>query len=85
EYSMRVWLDPQRMAELGLIVDDITASLQQQNVQVAAGVIGQEPMSDNIDMRLNVEAKGRLAEPKEFEQIIVKRGEDGSVTRLRDI
>ncbi|MDF1748611.1 MAG: multidrug efflux RND transporter permease subunit [Alphaproteobacteria bacterium] len=85
EYSMRVWLDPQRMAELGLIVDDITAALQQQNVQVAAGAIGQEPMSPDIDFRLTVEAQGRLARPKEFEQIIVKRGEDGSITRLRDI
>ncbi len=85
EYSMRIWLDPQRMAELDLIVEDITQALEQQNVQVAAGVLGQEPVASGIDLRLNVEAQGRLVEPREFENIIVKRGDNGSVTRIRDI
>jgi hydrophobe/amphiphile efflux-1 (HAE1) family protein len=85
EYSMRVWLDPERMAELDLIVEDVLGALRRQNVQVAAGVIGQEPIADDVDFRLNVETQGRLTDPKAFERIIVKRGDDGSVTRVRDI
>lgn len=85
EYSMRVWLDPERMASLGLIVEDVIAAVQNQNVQVAAGVVGEEPLPNAVDFRLNVETQGRLVEPKEFEKIIVKRGADGSVTRMRDI
>ena len=85
EYSIRVWLDPERMAALGLIVEDVIGALKEQNVQVAAGVVGQEPLADPVDLRLNIETRGRLRDPDEFERIIVKRGEDGSITRIRDI
>ncbi|TWT31353.1 efflux RND transporter permease subunit [Blastopirellula retiformator] len=85
EYAMRVWLDIERMTYLDLSPGDVVAAVRGQNVQVAAGVIGQPPTDDTGAFQLNVTTQGRLQEPEEFEQIIVKRGDDGRVTRLGDI
>ncbi|HAH44725.1 MAG TPA: hydrophobe/amphiphile efflux-1 family RND transporter, partial [Planctomycetaceae bacterium] len=85
EYSMRVWLDIEKMSHVGLTVGDIVNEVRQQNVQVAAGVIGQPPIDQSGAFQLNVTTQGRLQEVEEFGQIVVKRGNDGRVTRLSDV
>ncbi|GAA4440119.1 multidrug efflux RND transporter permease subunit [Bremerella cremea] len=85
EYAMRVWLDIERMTHLGLMPGDVISAIRGQNVQVAAGVIGQPPTSDVGAFQLNVTTQGRLKDTEEFGQIIIKRGEDGRVTRLSDV
>lgn len=85
EYSMRVWLDVERLASLELTAGDIVAALQEQNVQVAAGKIGQPPLETPGDFQLTISSQGRLQTADEFEQIVVKRGTDGRLTRLADV
>jgi len=85
DYSMRVWLDPQRLSARNLTSADIVNSLREQNVQVAAGNIGQPPIAPGQAFQYTISTLGRLTEPEEFEQIIVKTGTAGEVTRLRDI
>ncbi len=85
EYSMRVWLDPDVVAEHNLTAGDVVAVLQEQNVQVAAGVIGQPPTPTNVDFQLVVTTLGRLSKPEQFADIVVKTGSDGRVTRLKDV
>jgi multidrug efflux pump len=85
DYSMRVWIDPQKAAEHGLAASDITNAIRQQNVQAAAGVIGASPSPVGVDVQLNVSAQGRLTTPEEFGNIIVKSGANGAITRLRDV
>ncbi|EAQ79736.1 efflux RND transporter permease subunit [Blastopirellula marina] len=85
EYAMRVWLDIERMTYLDLTPGDVVDAIRGQNVQVAAGVIGQPPTDKTGAFQLNVTTRGRLRDPEEFEQVIVKRGDDGRVTRLGDI
>ncbi|MDM9628522.1 multidrug efflux RND transporter permease subunit [Rhizobium sp. S152] len=85
DYSMRVWLDPQKTAEHGLAATDVTNAIRQQNVQAAAGVIGASPNLTGLDVQLNVNAQGRLQTPEEFGNIIVKSGANGEITRLRDV
>ncbi|MBX3446348.1 MAG: efflux RND transporter permease subunit [Parvibaculaceae bacterium] len=85
DYSMRIWLDPQKIAERGLSASDVVQEIRAQNVQAAAGVIGASPMLPGIDLQLPVNAQGRLQSPEEFAEIIVKTGENGEVTRLSDI
>lgn len=85
DYSMRVWLDPQKIAERGLSASDIVNEIRAQNVQAAAGVIGASPALPGIDLQLPVNAQGRLQNEEEFGNIIVKTGENGEVTRLRDV
>jgi multidrug efflux pump len=85
DYSMRVWIDPQKAAQYELAASDITAAIQGQNVQAAAGIIGASPSPMGVDLQLNVNAQGRLQTPEEFGNIIVKAGADGQVTRLRDV
>ena len=85
DYSMRVWIDPQKAAEHGLAASDITNAIRQQNVQAAAGTIGASPSLPGIDVQLNVNAQGRLQTPEEFGNIIVKSGANGEITRLRDV
>jgi multidrug efflux pump len=85
DYSMRVWLDPQKVAQLGLSASDIVNEIRAQNVQAAAGVIGASPGLPNIDLQLPVNAQGRLQSEREFGDIIVKAGAGGEVTRLRDV
>ncbi len=85
EYAMRIWLDIEKMAHVDLTAGDVIAAIRGQNAQVAAGVIGQPPINTGSEFQLNVTTQGRLIETDEFGDIIVKRGEDGRVTRLSDV
>lgn len=85
DYSMRVWLDPQKVAQRGLSASDVVTAIRGQNVQAAAGVVGASPGLAGVDMQLSINAQGRLQNEEEFGDIIVKTGADGAVTRLRDI
>ena len=85
DYSMRVWLDPQKVAQRGLSASDVVAAIRGQNVQAAAGVVGASPGLPGVDMQLSINAQGRLQNEEEFGDIIVKTGADGAITRLRDI
>jgi len=86
EYSMRVWLDPDRLAGLDLTASDVVRALQAQNVQVAAGILGQPPVPEGrAAFQLTVNTQGRLIQPEEFEEIIIKTGKDARFTRLRDV
>jgi multidrug efflux pump len=85
DYSMRVWLDPQKVAERGLSAGDIVREIRAQNVQAAAGVVGASPGLPGLDLQLSINAQGRLQSEEEFGEIVVKSGANGEVTRLRDI
>jgi multidrug efflux pump len=85
DYAMRVWLDPQKVAARGLSATDITNAIREQNVQVAAGVIGESPMSGNVPIQLSINTHGRLQTEAEFSDIVLKTGPDGAVTRLGDV
>jgi len=85
KYAMRLWLDPARLAERGLTATNVLAALQEQNVQVAAGQVGQPPVRSGQNYQISVRAVGRLTEPREFENIILKTGSDGTLVRLKDI
>jgi multidrug efflux pump len=85
DYSMRVWLDPQKVAERGLSAGDVVRSIREQNIQAAAGVVGASPGLPGVDMQLSINAQGRLQSEEEFGDIIVKTDKNGAVTRLRDI
>jgi hydrophobe/amphiphile efflux-1 (HAE1) family protein len=85
DYSMRVWLDPGKVAARGLAATDVVNAIREQNVQVAAGVVGAPPMSVPVDYQLTINARGRLTNEQEFGDIILKTGADGEITRLRDV
>ncbi|MBV8142796.1 MAG: efflux RND transporter permease subunit, partial [Verrucomicrobia bacterium] len=85
EYSMRVWLDPNKMYSRSLATDDIVAAIQAQNVQVAAGRLGAEPAPPGTELQLTINTKGRLVTPEQFGQIIVKRGDNGEIVYLADV
>ena len=85
EYSMRIWLDPSRLTHQNLTTSEVVTALRNQNVQVAAGVIGQPPLDSDRAFQINVTAQGRLIMPEEFEKIIVKTGQDGRVVYLGDV
>ncbi|MVW71993.1 efflux RND transporter permease subunit [Bordetella sp. 15P40C-2] len=84
-YSMRVWLDPQKVAQRGLTAAEVVNAIREQNVQVAAGVIGQSPTLGDVPMQFSVNAQGRLEDETEFGQIILKSSPDGAITRLSDV
>jgi len=84
DYAMRVWLDPQKVAARGLVASDVVDAIREQNVQVAAGVIGQGPSKD-ADFQLTVNTQGRLASVEEFGAIVVKANADGATTLLKDV
>jgi multidrug efflux pump len=85
DYSMRVWLDPRKVAEHGLAGGDVVRAIREQNVQAAAGVIGASPSPQGVDLQLSINAQGRLQTEEEFGDIIVKTQPGGAVTRLRDV
>src|SRR6202171_5309813 len=85
DYSMRVWVDPQKAAEHGLTANDIVKAIQAQNVEAAAGVVGASPSVKGLDLQLSVNAEGRLSTEEQFGDIVVKAGARGEVTRLRDV
>ncbi|HRE33235.1 MAG TPA: efflux RND transporter permease subunit, partial [Candidatus Berkiella sp.] len=85
DYAMRLWLDPDKIAARGLLANDVVNAIREQNVQVAAGVIGASPTLPGQDMQLNITAMGRLQTEEEFGDIIIKASDDGSITRLKDV
>ena len=85
KYAMRLWLDPARLAERGLTASNVLTALQEQNVQVAAGQVGQPPSRQGQDYQVSVRAVGRLSDAREFENIILKTGTDGTLVRLKDV
>jgi multidrug efflux pump len=85
DYAMRVWLNPDKIAARNLTASDIVNAIREQNVQVAAGAIGQQPVSRPVDFELQINAKGRLISTDEFGQIIVKTGPNGEKTLLKDV
>lgn len=84
-FAMRIWLDPTRLARRGLVAQDVVAALREQNLQVAAGQVGQPPAPEGQSFQISVRAESRLADPDEFAGIIIQRGEDGSLVRLGDV
>jgi hydrophobe/amphiphile efflux-1 (HAE1) family protein len=85
-YSMRVWLDPDKLANLGITATDVQAAIAEQNVQVAAGKIGQSPAPEGTAFEMQVNAIGRLADPQQFGDIVVRaNAAAGSAVRLRDV
>lgn len=85
-YSMRVWLDPDKLANLGITAVDVQNAIAEQNVQVAAGKIGQSPAPEGTAFEMQVNAVGRLSDPKEFGDIVVRAdAANGSLVRLRDV
>jgi multidrug efflux pump len=84
DYAMRIWLDPQKVAARGMTASDVVNAIREQNVQVAAGTIGEAP-SKNAEFQLTVNTQGRLKSEEEFGNIIVRTGADGSVTLLKDV
>src|SRR5581483_10179561 len=84
DYSMRIWLDPDRMQSLGLTSNDVVLALQGQNVQVASGVLNQPPVDNPRAFQISVQTLGRLADPSQFAEIVIKQG-DNAVVRLKDV
>jgi multidrug efflux pump len=84
DYAMRIWLDPQKVAARGMIASDVVGAIREQNVQVAAGVVGASP-SKNAEFQLTVNTQGRLTSIEQFGDIIVRTGTDGAITHLKDV
>lgn len=85
DYSMRIWLNPTKMANLNVSVSEVQAAISAQNVQVSSGALGALPSKANQTLRMTLMTKGRLVEPEEFEEIIVRSNTDGSQIRIKDI
>ena len=83
-YAMQIWVQPDKLADLGLTVKDLQTALKDQNRESAAGVLGQAPM-EGVDVTIPIKAQGRLSSVSEFEQIVVRANPDGSLIRLRDV
>jgi multidrug efflux pump len=85
DYSMRIWLDPDKVASRGLTTSDVLRAVREQNVQVSAGQLGAEPSPRSTDLLVSINVRGRLRSEQEFRDIVVKSGADGEVVRLADI
>src|SRR6202051_863238 len=85
DYSMRIWLQPNKMAALGITPEDIANAIREQNAQTPAGVIGAEPAPSGQEKQYNARALGLLTDPKQFEQIIVRSNPDGSQVKIKDV
>ncbi|WP_417763094.1 efflux RND transporter permease subunit [Shewanella sp.] len=85
EYAMRVWLDPDKLAQQHISASDVVAAINAQNIQAAAGTVGASPSLQGVELQLSVNAKGRLSTPEEFGDIIVQTSSSGAVTRLKDL
>ena len=84
DYALRVWLDPEKVAERGMSADEVVTAIRRQNVQVAAGVIGGPPYAKGVQIQLPVNVDGRLTDPEQFGRIIIKR-DRGTITQLKDV
>src|SRR5437016_5150997 len=85
DYSMRVWLDPGKMSFRNLTANDVTQAIEQQNVQVAAGQIGQPPIPTGQVFQYTMSTLGRLTDPDQFADMVLKTNADGAIVRLRDV
>src|SRR5262249_42177520 len=85
DYSMRVWLDPERLASRNLTAWDVGRAIREQNLQVAAGAIGQPPIPAGSDFQLTVSTQGRLLDEEQFGNIIVRQGAQGQVVHVHDV
>ncbi len=85
QYAMRLWLDPQRLAARKLTPQDVVDALNEQNLQVGAGQLGQPPIPSNQEYQIDLRAVSRLTEPKEFEEIVLRTEADGTLIKLRDV
>jgi multidrug efflux pump len=85
DYSIRVWLRPDRLAQYGLTPDNVAAAIREQNTQSAAGRLGDEPMTQRVDLTLSVSTQGRFSDPAQFERIVLKTGANGEIVRLGDV
>src|SRR5215471_2993512 len=85
DYGMRVWVNPAKMATLGVTATDLTAAIQAQNRQNPSGTIGQPPVASGVDLQYPVNAAGRLVEPQQFGDIVLRAQPDGSLLRVRDL
>lgn len=85
EYSLRVWLDPFKVASRNLTATDVVTAIREQNRQVAAGQLGSPPAPNASSFQLSINTQGRLVSEEEFENIVVRTGADGQITRLRDV
>lgn len=85
DYAMRIWLNPDKIAELSMNANEVVNAIRGQNIQVAAGVIGGPPYDQGVELQMPINAHGRLQSPEEFEEIIIKRDPSGAVTRLKDV
>ncbi len=84
-FAIRVWLDPKKMAARGITTQDVIRAIQEQNLQVGAGQIGQQPAPPDLDYQITVTAKGRLVEPEQFKEIIIRSDINGSLIRIKDV
>jgi HAE1 family hydrophobic/amphiphilic exporter-1 len=85
KYAMRIWLDPNRLSARGLTAQDVVSAIQQQNLQVGVGQIGQQPNLPNQQYQLSISASGRLKSTEEFAEIVIRTANDGSPIKLRDV
>jgi HAE1 family hydrophobic/amphiphilic exporter-1 len=85
EYSMRIWLDPDKMKARGLSADDVVSAVSEQNVQVAAGQIGEPPVPEGQAYQMTINVAGRLSDEAEFGNIVIRTGDEGRLLRIRDV
>ena len=85
DYSMRLWLDPEKIAARNLTASEVVNAVREQNVQVAAGIVGQPPSASASEFQYTVSTQGRLQEPEQFAAIVIKQGPNGQITRLQDV
>src|SRR5215468_80726 len=85
DYSLRIWLDPDRLTELNLTPNDVITSVQNQNIQAALGRVGAAPITTEQQVQINIKTTGRLTQPEEFAAIVLRANPDGSVIRIKDV
>src|SRR5689334_1001834 len=85
DYSLRIWLDPDRLTQLNLTPSDVISAVQSQNIQAALGRVGAAPVTPDQQLQINIKTKGRLTRPEEFAAIVLRANADGSLVRVRDV
>jgi len=85
DYSLRIWLDPERLTELNLTPNDVISAVQGQNIQAALGRVGAAPITNEQQFQITIKTKGRLSRPEEFGAIVLRTKPDGSIVRVRDV
>ena len=85
DYSMRIWIDPEKLASRDMTAADVAGAIRKQNMQVASGQIGQPPIASGQEIQVPLSTTGRLTEPEEFAKIIIKKSADGRIVRLKDV